>query len=155
MLHAMNRTARTFTLLALLVCLPWAAHAAKRPKSSLRILHPYSFPTPAPGVVAVGFLCIDNTGASGDRLLSVSSPAVEHIEIHQMSMSGGVMKMRAQPDGIAVPAHTTVEFEPGGYHLMLFGPSAALKEGDQVPITLKFARAGAMQTELVVEPRRP
>lgn len=144
---------KALSAVVLMVVLPIAAYAAKPYQGTLNILHPYSFPTPAPGVVAVGFLTIENTGAAADRLLSVSSPMVERVEIHLMSMDGGVMKMRAQMDGVSVPASATLQLQPGGYHLMLFGPRAALKEGDRVPLILKFAHAGSLQTELMVEPR--
>jgi hypothetical protein len=40
------------------------------------------------------------------------------------------MKMR-QVDAIDLPAGQTVELKPGGYHLMLMGLKAPLKDGDK------------------------
>lgn len=112
----------------------------------------YTFPTPAPGAPAAGFLVIDNSGGA-DRLLSVDSPSAAPVEIHEMSMTGGVMKMRALGDGLPVPSKGTVALQPGGYHLMLFNPAQPVQAGDRIKLTLHFAKAGVVQTELVARKR--
>jgi copper(I)-binding protein len=73
--------------------------------------------------------------AKGGRLVSVSSPLAEVVEIHEMAMQGNVMRMRAVPGGLELPAGTTVELKPGGYHVMLMGLRHQLKEGETVPLT--------------------
>lgn len=75
------------------------------------------------------------TSAKGGRLVSVSSPLAAASEIHEMAMEGNVMKMRAIAGGLELPAGTTVELKPGGYHIMLMGLKQQLKEGETVPIT--------------------
>ncbi len=61
-------------------------------------------------------------GASADTLVSVSTPAAERGEIHDMTMTDdGVMKMRHLADGLEIPAGGTVELKPGGMHLMFLG----------------------------------
>ncbi len=119
------------------------------------IAHPYSHPTAAPGVPAVGFITLTNTGNKADRLLAVDSPDAESIEIHTSEINHGVMQMRALPQGVALPAGKTVALAHGGMHLMLFGLKAPLAAGGTVPITLKFQHAAAMTTQLDVEPRAP
>jgi len=57
------------------------------------------------------------------------------VEVHEMSMDGGVMKMRAVPN-LALPAGKAVELKPGGYHVMLMDLKGQVKEGDTVPVTL-------------------
>jgi copper(I)-binding protein len=84
-------------------------------------------------------------------LVSASSPAVDKVEIHTMTMDGGVMKMRPLPDGIAIPAGGTAKLAPGGYHMMLLGLKAPLVEGKLVPLTLNFAKAGPVKVQLKVE----
>ena len=71
----------------------------------------------------------------GGRLLSVSSPVAEVAEIHEMKMSGDVMKM-APVAGLDLPAGQVVELKPGGYHLMLIGLKQTLSDGDSVPLSL-------------------
>ena len=113
----------------------------------------YSFPTPAPGAPAAGFLLIDNMGKAPDRLLSVESPFASPVQIHQMSMDGGVMKMRALSKGLPVPAKGQLQLEPGGYHLMLFNPVQPVKVGDHIPLILHFAKAGPVPVALVARER--
>jgi hypothetical protein len=81
------------------------------------------------------------TSAQGGRLVSVSSPAAGVAEVHEMAMDGSVMKMRALPGGLALPAGKAVELKPGGYHVMLMDLKQPLKAGDQVPVTLVFEGA--------------
>lgn len=94
----------------------------------------------ATGRPGAGYMVVQG-GAQADALVSASSPSAERIEIHSMTMDGGVMRMRAEPS-IAVPAGQTVEFRPGGNHLMLFGLDPRLKPGDRIDLTLTF-RSGA------------
>jgi copper(I)-binding protein len=80
------------------------------------------------------------------RLVSAASPAAQTVEIHQMSMEDGVMKMRALP-ALDIPAGGSIEFKPGGYHFMLFGLKKPLAAGETIALTLKFQdAAGTVQT---------
>ena len=76
------------------------------------------------------------TSAKGGRLVSARSAAARSVEIHQMTMQGDVMRMRALPGGLDLPAGKAVTFEPGGYHFMLVDLKRPLKAGDTVPVTL-------------------
>ncbi len=69
------------------------------------------------------------------RLVAAQSPAAGVVEVHEMAMDGGVMKMRAVPS-LALPAGKAVELKPGGYHVMLMDLKAQVKDGDTVPMTL-------------------
>jgi copper(I)-binding protein len=135
--------------LALLLS-PTLALAAQSP--SLRIEQAYSYATPAPGITAGGFLTIVNAGAA-DRLLGAESPAVGRVEIHEMSLAGGVMRMRALSEGLAVPAQGRLQLAPGGYHLMLIEPKQALALGAKLPLVLHFEKAGRVEVELEVRSR--
>ena len=61
----------------------------------------------------------------------------------------GVMKMREVP-GYDVPAKGSFELKPGGAHLMFMNLKAPLKEGDKVPVMLKFEKAGEVSAEFQV-----
>ena len=75
------------------------------------------------------------TSASGGKLVSASSPAAGMVEIHEMSMDGNVMKMRAI-NGLDLPAGQAVELKPGGYHVMMMDLKQPLTEGSTVNVTL-------------------
>ncbi len=120
-----------------------------QPKSDLEIEKPWARATPPGAAIGGGYLVIRNKGAAGDRLVGVSSPASARVEIHEMAMEKDVMRMR-EVKGVDVPAKKSVEFKPGGYHLMLIELKAPLKPGDKVPLTLRFEKAGEVKTELAV-----
>lgn len=75
------------------------------------------------------------TSTAGGRLVGASSPVAATVEIHTMTMTDNVMRMRAVP-ALELPAGKAVELKPGGYHVMLMDLKQALKSGDTVPITL-------------------
>ncbi len=91
------------------------------------------------------------TSAQGGTLVSVSSPAAGVVEIHQMSMDGDVMKMRALTQGLALPAGKAVELKPGGYHVMLMDLKRQLKAGDTVPVTLVIVGADQQRETLEIK----
>jgi len=77
------------------------------------------------------------TAADPMRLVAAQSPVAGTVEIHEMAMVDGVMKMRAI-SGLDLPAGKTVMLDPGGYHVMLLDLKGQIHVGDVVPITLVF-----------------
>ena len=73
--------------------------------------------------------------AQDAKVISAQSPVAGVVEVHEMAMDGGVMKMRAVPS-LALPAGKAVDLKPGGYHVMLMDLKAQVKDGDTVPVTL-------------------
>jgi copper(I)-binding protein len=67
-----------------------------------------------------------------------------------MKMEGNVMRMREVEGGLAIPPGATVALAPGGFHLMMMGLKVPLKEGEKVPVTLVFQKAGSIDIELAV-----
>lgn len=94
------------------------------------------------------------TGKSAVRLVGVTSPAAKIVEVHNMTMENGVMKMFPVA-GVDVPAGKTVKLAPGGYHVMLMNLQKPLNAGDRVPLQLIFEAAGKKRetVELSVEVR--
>ncbi len=76
------------------------------------------------------------TAAQDARLVSAKSPVAGIVEIHEMAMVDNIMKMRALPAGLELPAGKAVDLKPGGYHVMLMDLKGQVKEGDIVPVTL-------------------
>ncbi len=117
----------------------------------LQINDPYTRTTPPMAAVAGGFMTVTNNGTESDTFLGGSAGFVEAVEIHEMSMADGIMKMRRLENGLQIAPNETVELKPGGYHLMLIKPSEPMKEGDKHKITLSFKQAGDIEVELEVK----
>ena len=117
----------------------------------LKIGHPWSRATPAGAKVGGGYLSIENTGATADRLVSVSVPFAARAEIHEMAVKDGVMTMRPLEQGVEVPAGAKVEFKPGGYHIMFMELKQPLKQGEMMKGTLTFEKAGTVDVEFKVD----
>jgi periplasmic copper chaperone A len=89
------------------------------------------------------------TAKEGAQLVAVSSPVAGVAEVHEMTLEGNVMKMRAVP-ALDLPAGKTVVLKPGGYHVMLLDLKTTLTKGSTVPLTLSFkdARGVVSKVEL-------
>ena len=95
------------------------------------------------------------TPAADQKLVAAASPVAKIVEIHEMTMDGGVMKMRAIPK-LDLPAGKATELKPGGYHVMLMALTKPLAAGETVPITLTFEdAAGKRQAVEIKAPVRP
>lgn len=118
----------------------------------LRIERPMLRETPPNAPVAGGFVTLGNAGATDDTLVSATTEAdfVGQVQLHRMEMENGVMRMSEVEGGIPVPAGETVVLQPGGLHLMLMGLTAPLIEGETLPITLTFERAGTVTLDFPV-----
>jgi copper(I)-binding protein len=143
-------------ILAAPICFaPVAATAHAYDLGSLHIGHPWTRPTPNGAPTAAGYLAITNHGRTADRLLGGSSAAAGAIEPHTMSMSGGMMRMRPLPGGYEIAPGATLTLEPMGDHLMFTGLKRPFKLGERIPATLRFAHAGAVEVEFVVQEEAP
>jgi len=100
---------------------------------------------------AAGYMQVHNETGNADAIISASSPMAERVELHLVTMTNNVIKMRRVAK-VPVPANGMVEFKQGGYHLMIFGLKHKLKPGDKLPLTLVFEKAGELKTELTVNP---
>ena len=88
------------------------------------------------------------TSKDGLTLVGGSSPVAGVTEIHEMKMEGDVMKMRALPKGLDLPAGKTIELKPGGYHVMLMDLKGPLAKDTTVPLTLLFKDAKGVESRL-------
>jgi periplasmic copper chaperone A len=127
-----------------------AAIAADFQLKSLDIRQPFARATPSGAKTAAVFMTIENKGKDADRLVSASSPAAGIVEIHEMKVDGGMMQMR-EVMGVDVKPGATVELKPGGYHVMLMDLKQPLKQGESVPVTLKFEKAGSVEIRAAIE----
>ncbi|MDH2327407.1 copper chaperone PCu(A)C [Cereibacter sp. SYSU M97828] len=102
--------------------------------------------------VAGGYLTIANHGDRDDRLTGARADFAGEAQIHEMTHSGDVMRMRPLPDGIAIPAGQQVQLSTGGNHLMFMKLNRGLKQGETVVVTLTFQTAGEVEVPFAVGP---
>ncbi|MBS4080912.1 MULTISPECIES: copper chaperone PCu(A)C [Pseudomonas] len=90
------------------------------------------------------------TADSDSKLLSVATPIAKDVQIHEMTMKNDVMSM-GPVKFVELPAGKAVKLDPNGYHVMLMGLSAQLKEGETVPLTLTVENAKGEKETLEVK----
>jgi periplasmic copper chaperone A len=135
-------------LFALAAC--GAPPSPTEPSGGVEISAAWAAPTPGGVDVSAGYLTIANSTAENDRLVAAASPRAERVEIHEMAMDGAVMRMR-RAEALDIPAGEQVALAPGGLHLMFFGVTQPFAEGEEIPVTLTFERAGAVDVTLPVQ----
>src|SRR5258707_7833055 len=148
----MNAFSGTFVFGALataMLAFPVCAEDVKA--GDLVITQAWSRATPGGAKIGGGYLTIENKGSAPDRLIGGSGDIAGKIEVHEMSMNDGVMTMRPLDKGLTIEPGKIVKLAPGGFHLMLFDLKAPLKQGDKVPITLEFEKAGKVTLSLDVQ----
>ena len=137
---------------AMLSCLFAAPARAEEVKAGdLVITEAWSRATPGGAKIGGGYLTIENKGSTPDRLIGGSADVADKLQVHQMTMNNGVMTMRPLDNGLTVEPGKTVKLAPGGYHLMMLDLKSPLKQGDKVPVTLEFEKAGKVKLSLDVQ----
>ena len=86
-----------------------------------------------------------------ERLLTQETSFFRYPHVfHAMETKDNVMRMRQLKDGVAIAAGETVKLEPGNLHLMFQKVKTPFKQGDTVPVTLIFEKAGKVDLVLQV-----
>jgi copper(I)-binding protein len=116
----------------------------------LKISAAWARATPKGASIGGGYVTITNTGPAPDRLIGGSTSISGKLELHEMSMSNGVMKMRPVTGGLEIKPNETVTFKPGGYHLMFVGLKHQLEPNQHFKATLDFEKAGKVDVDFTV-----
>ena len=82
-------------------------------------------------------------------LTGASSPVAGIVEVHEMWLDQGIMRMRAA-DRLALKAGQTIELKSGGLHVMMMDLKKQLKAGERVPLTLSFTAADGSVSKVEV-----
>lgn len=147
----MRLLAASLALLLTLSALPRAI-AQHVVKGDIRISQPWARATPGGAKVAAGYLTITNTGRAADKLIGGTAAVSGAFELHDMTMTDGVMRMRRIEGGIVLAPGATVTLRPGGMHVMLMDLKQPLKQGEKVIGTLVFEKAGTVEVVYDVAP---
>jgi copper(I)-binding protein len=151
----MTRTPRLALALALLTlsaCSPGGADSGVA--STVEVAGAVCRPTPVGRQMTGCYLTLTTTTA--DRLVTVTSPAANLVQIHESRIESGMMMMNELKEGLPLPAGETVALAPGGNHLMLLGVKAPLVAGDTVALNLTFESSPPVEvTATVGQPAAP
>jgi copper(I)-binding protein len=148
----MKQVLRSLAFTVLLACLFASPLRAEEVKAGdIVITQAWARATPGGAKIGGGYLTIENKGSAPDRLIGGSAEIAGKVEVHEMAMKNGVMTMRPLDNGLTIEPGKTVKLAPGGYHLMMFDLKGPLKQGDKLPLTLDFEKAGKVKLSLDVE----
>jgi hypothetical protein len=100
---------------------------------------------------AAAYFMLSNTSGKPHVLKGFSSPACGALMMHESRTVNGVSSM-IMVDQRVVPPHGRIVFSPGGYHLMCTSPSKAVRPGQRIPITLRFADGRSLVVRFTVRP---
>lgn len=95
-----------------------------------------------------------DSGSDSGSMESDSSMEGNSDEMHgsgEMHGDSGAMMGMKQIDQLDIPAGETVTLEPGGFHIMLLELKGQINDGDTIPVTLTFEKAGEIQVEAVAK----
>jgi copper(I)-binding protein len=95
-------------------------------------------------------MTIKNNGTTPDRLIGGSVDFAGGFQLHSMTMEDGVSKMR-ELESVDIGPGQTIEFKPGGSHVMFVGVTHPVSQGEHVKGTLIFEHAGTVQIEYDVQ----
>lgn len=133
---------------ALLVSAMLAGISSYAADAAVTITHARANPTFAGQTSTAAFMTLK---ADADTTLTaVDSPVAAVAQVHEMSMQGGVMAMRAHGP-LALPAGSTVVLAPRELHIMLLDLKRPLLEGEKVPLTLHFKSANGSAFDETVQ----
>ena len=141
---------RLLTTATIAFCMSANAMANDYKAGSIEISTPWSRATPKGAQTAIGYMTIKNNGTTPDRLTGGSIDVADHFQLHAMTMENGIAKMRELSD-IEIKPGQTIEFKPGGSHVMFVNLKHPLSKGDRINGTLVFERAGTVKIEYSVE----
>ncbi|MFE0693943.1 copper chaperone PCu(A)C [Streptomyces sp. NPDC058869] len=96
--------------------------------------------------MAAGFLVVQNSGGTADRLTSVTSPLSDDVTIHETKNQ----KMR-EVSSFEVPANGELDLERGGSHIMFMKLKQKPEQGEKVSVELHFEKAGPITVDLPVK----
>jgi periplasmic copper chaperone A len=144
------RTAAALFALSLLQLSVSRAHADDYKVGSIRISQPWARATPKGASAGAAYMTVTNSGTTAQHLNCVSSDAAAECQIHEMTMDGGVMKMRPVQGGLEVKPGETVTLKPGGFHVMLVSLKQPLQAGQSIDATFKVDNGSTVQVAFPV-----
>lgn len=138
-------------MMAILTAVAPAAFAQAGGSSKMNVEQPWARATPAGAMTGAVYMTLANKADTADRLTAASSNVAGKVQIHEMAVVNGIMKMRQLVNGLAIPGNGSVTLKPGSYHVMLIGLKKQLIAGQTLPLTLTFAKAGNISITVPIQ----
>lgn len=101
------------------------------------------------GMPAAGYFTLNNPSDHQVVLTGAASPACGELMLHESVVVNGTAHMR-MVKSIAVPAHGSISFHPGGYHLMCMRAASSMAPGQSAPVTLRFKEGTSISARFPV-----
>lgn len=132
------------------------AHEHKQAKGKVTVENAWARATFALAKTGAVYLSIDNQSENNLKLLSVSvdSTVASDAQLHETQMEEEMMQMREATDGFEIPSGSTLEFSPGGKHIMLMGLEKPLTTGEQFVLSLRFENNKVIRVPIEVKDAR-
>jgi periplasmic copper chaperone A len=105
---------------------------------------------PAGMPVGAAYFTIENRGKQPDGLLAIASSAAAKVELHRTTVENGMSRMRPAGEIVIAPG-SRISVAPGGLHLMLMDLKYPLLEGNYLPLTFTFRRAGKITVQIRIQ----
>lgn len=105
--------------------------------------------TGATGAMTAVFGTLTNPGTAEVTVKGGMSDVAKMVELHEVVMKDGEMKMQPKEGGFMIPAGGTHVLEPGHDHIMVMGLTKDVKAGDMVTVELMLSDGSKVTVEAV------
>ncbi|MFT7217275.1 MAG: copper(I)-binding protein [Paraglaciecola sp.] len=100
------------------------------------------------------YFTVKNTAEHDIILVAAQTDVAQKAELHNHVMQGQMMRMEQQ-DSVTVGAGLTVNFQPGGLHMMIFGLKAPLQKAQSVKLSLLTQGGDVIAFNAIVTEPKP
>ena len=118
--------------------------------SGLEIEEAWIAEAPPVSKVMAAYMEIENETGNDRQAIAMQCDEFERAEFHRTAEIEGIARMEHQPS-LTIRAHSELELEPGGYHIMLFNPRRRLRAGDETRCSMTFDDQSAVEFALTVK----
>lgn len=135
---------------ALAISIGGHLYAQTASPASIAVEHPWARATPKGATTAAAYMTVTNNGTSADRLIGATTPFADKVRFHTETEDNGVSRMR-EVETVDLAPGAKVVFKPGDMHVMIVGLRQPLTQGQTLPLTLQFEKAGKIELTVPIE----
>jgi len=124
------------------------------PKANVFIENAWVRAMPASQASTAAYLTLINQGGHPLQIVGATTEPRSQVEMHSSRIVDGMMRME-QLQVVDVPPGKSVEFDPGGMHLMVMGLEKMPAPGERFKLCLEFESMAPVCTEAEVRKVAP
>ena len=102
------------------------------------------------GGMSVVYGTLTNNTTNDIVLIGGQTDLAGIVEVHEMAMINGELKMQQIAGGLLIPAGQSIQLEPGGNHLMLMQLTKDLLAGEEISVTFSFEGADDLVVDRIL-----